>query len=70
MFLEKSKKNNMKNLEYLNKRKAALSWWDKLYEFEKFNFSQTYYPERNQMTLTGREIQAIFENQNEKGKEI
>lgn len=49
--------------EFQNKRISALSWWDKLDTNVKIELCKQYFDDRLLYSLTGREIQIIWESQ-------
>jgi len=47
--------------EYTNKRREAMIWWNKLSFTNKVRITGNTFPDRLVTTLTGREIQILYD---------
>ena len=45
----------------MNTRKQAMYWWYNLGNKQKDNYTSIYYPDRNYTSLTGKEIEYIWD---------
>ena len=50
----------------MNNRKNAMHWWNNLGNKQKDDYTSVTFPNRNYVTLTGREIEIIWNTQNNK----
>jgi hypothetical protein len=61
-YIEASKKHYQEsNNEDHKKRTTAVVWWNSLGNKEKDKLCVSKFPDRNYITLTGREVQIIYE---------
>jgi len=47
--------------EYTNNRREAMQWWNELLFKDKVDFTSNTFPDRLVATLTGREIQILYD---------
>ena len=51
---------NRKEENIYERRRIAMSWWNGMKPHERDKVAATYHPLRNQSSLTGREIENIY----------
>lgn len=52
-------------MEYITKRMASQLWWSELHPYTKLELTARFYEGRVFTTLTGREIEKIFDKKDE-----